>query len=393
MTLGQDEGFQMRAPHNVILHSGQGLEAQFSNLPDENNFQASGGAALTSFGGFARVVVLLVVLLGVLYHGFMPTVIFGSDAVRPAAVTLPVPQHADSARDDSLPLFGPTNADLEPKTVAIAEALVSAPAPTQLRADVIQKISKRAAKKEKRAAKRQVGEVVKSLQTAKADESAEVKAVEQVLVKEEAHPKPLEEEEEERRCEELVNTTGWVENAPRPFEKTSVIIKRAKRMLVIHEELLDRRTRHYANILSDLDLSSFVVDPRTENCPAAMQRAPAPLLDLDLTYEDQDVPPIPPPSAAEVENDKVATPGAPVMIPPMEMNSMDWVFNSHKKAAWMLKQRHSVKYPMPPAAPIPGLVPYGWSPIRTPCKFAAGCKKPGCQFTHPWTPSPVEPAF
>jgi len=421
------QDFELRANH-VVVHSGQTLEA---HLPDESNFQASGGAALGSFGGFTRVIVLLVVLLGVLYHGFVPPAIFGSEAaVRPVGVSLPVRKLSDSQREESVPVLARV-ANLQSKAV-IAENVAVAPVTvsSEIRSDVTQKINKQAAKKlAKKAAKKLLeaskpaapveekkapteNVVVVEKRKKNKEKSVVANKEKEIVVESVAEKQPIVDLEEEVvletkavvKEEELqgVDKSGWVENPPRVFERTSVTIKRAKRMLSIHQLLSVRQARQPSDILDDLDLGSFVVDPRTVNCPGFMKLAAAPLLleetsPLDIAEQDT-------PASIEPVRDKMVSPAVvqefvpkndvSELAPPKKIElPRDWTFNSHKKTAWMQRQNRAA---WPLDAAMPDFMSFGmpWSPIRTPCKFASACKKPGCQFTHPnaipaWLPAPV----
>jgi len=410
----------------VVVHSGpeKGVE-HISHLPDESNFQASGGAALGSFGGFTRVIVLLVVLLGVLYHGFVPAAIFGAEAVvRPATASLPVRKLSDSQREDLVSDLVRTTVQAKPLVAEIVEVVSpSFPASVEIKNEVSQKISKQAVKKMAKKAARRLLEASKPVEekaapTEKVVLVTEKKKISKETIAEDGDIAPrvqennLQEKEqevvvvakevkEEERQEELkVEKHGWELSPPKPFERTSVTIKRAKRMFSIHQLLSVRQHRASSDIVEDLDLGSFVVDPRTVNCPVFMKMAAAPLLleetsPLDIAEQDT-------PASIEPVRDKIVAPPVVQEFVPKKVTELappkagilrDWAFNSHKKTAWV--QPHARGLWTNDALAMPDFMSFGmpWSPIRTPCKFASACKKPGCQFTHPtvpaWLPAPV----
>lgn len=189
----------------------------------------------------------------------------------------------------------------------------------------------------------------------------------------------------ERYCPEPVEEAenGWVKRPSMPFERTSVTIKRAQRLMNIHSLL-----RPSTSMDLDFDLGSFVVDPLSTK--PVQPRLPVPLMlpeethSRDLAMQDfpTDIEPMrdkmvsPPPVVQE--SLPVQTFGPIPTTPAAPMDPMDWTFNSHKKAAWTRRQNRT-QWP----EVSPEMMNFGWSPIRTPCKFAFACKKPGCQFTHP----------
>jgi hypothetical protein len=429
--LGVLAEFELRTTHVA-----QAEAPHVSHLPDESNFQASGGAALGSFGGFTRVIVLLVVFLGVLYHGFVPGH-FGPEA-RPSGSSLPMRKLSDQ-RDDSIPSLV-----LNPDSIQTMRETGKVASP-EIRTEVMQKINKQATKKLAKKAAKKLLEAVKAVEEKKAPvavgvekkkntekltkketvfenvekklalkqaqtkedevEVKEMQALKEVqmtkevqVVKEKTegqHAKWVAAMVEEERQQELIEKSKWVENPPRVFERTSVTIKRAKRMLNVGQLLSERQTR--TGELLDLDFDSFVVDPRTVNCPVFMKLAAGPLVleetcPLDIAEQET-------PASIEPVRDKVLSPvGVPEFVPRSNFSELApkselpgiWGFNSHKKTVWMQRQTRST-WPVDAMPESMALRHLPWSPIRTPCKFAAACKKPGCQFTHPsdvpaWAP-------